>query len=562
MRFGVERQHGRVSWGLIVFLGVFSILFIGGALMLTNIGPSRGGGGKAPRNVELEKKRQVLREMIESTPMWTVDELDEEKIEQLDKVVEQWGSISRVSSGRELKGYDRIENLLSIWGKSQSMELEHQARSLIAEGDKNLAKGIDLLEAAARRQRKVNARFPNASGKDMKRVMSLEGEVRSLLAEPILTQANELEKKGKLALENGDAETALESFREAEQKFRELHVKFPDYSKAHVGRLTALGKLAGEAESWEEMQRLRKMLSNAETVVRAGRFLSGAKMYNNVLKGLYKLGDSSGSEVEKMLETAGKGLGEAVTRHFEKEYSEAWLEVDRTMRQAAVSDHKIWGSVEKVRAIRAEITEEFPKFSDRFDLQLERLEFLEKRRNGLVPQILSLRKDFLNVPGKPGWKMFRCEVWQDLYSGMVDSPNPSRTQGDQLPVESVTIMEAQEFAEKVSWLLGVKVVLPSEELFFAAAGSPQSPQQIPIVPLGRMVPAKSGNTLNGGFYHLWGNVSEWLAQKEPGSDLAEHTGGHFLDTGESLFQELVRKETIRDRSRSIGFRIAYQVPAD
>ena len=562
MRFGVQRQWGRVSWGLMIFLGVFSVLFIGGALMLTNMGPGRGGGGKAPRNVELEKKREELREMIDSTPMWTVEELDKEKIEQLSEVVDQWESISRLSAGRELKGYDRIENLLSMWGKGESMQLEEQARALISSGGENLAKGIDLLEAAANRQRKVNARFPNASGKDMKRVMSLEGEVKSLLAEPILTQVNELEKQGKLALENGDAEAALAAFRGAEQRFRELHVKFPAYSKTHVGRLTALSKLIDKAESWEEMARLRKMLSNAETVVQAGRFLSGATMYNNALKGLYKLGDSSDPEVEKMLELAGKGLDDAVTRHYEKEFKQAWLLVDRVMRQAGVTENQIWKSVDKVRQIQAEISEDFPKFADRFDQLLERLEFMENRRNELVSQMVALRKEFLDVPGKQGWKMLRCEVWQELYSSLVDSPNPSRNKGEQLPVESVTIVEALEFAEKVSWLLGVKVVLPSQELFFAAAGRPQSVEQIPIVPIGRMVSVKSGKTLNGGFYHLWGNVSEWLAQPEEGSDLAEHTGGHFLDTGESLFQELIRKETIRDRSRSVGFRIAYQLSAD
>ena len=122
--------------------------------MLTNMGPGRGGsGGKAPKNLELEAKRGELKELIESTPMWTVEELDGEKVTQLEKVVQHWEAISRLSVGRELKGYDRIENLLSMWGKRESIQLEEQARELIARGGEELDNGIELLEVAATRQR-------------------------------------------------------------------------------------------------------------------------------------------------------------------------------------------------------------------------------------------------------------------------------------------------------------------------------------------------------------------------------------------------------------------------
>ena len=553
-------RRGQVSWGLYIFLGVFAVLFIGGALMLTNMGPGRGGsGGKAPKNLELEAKRGELKELIESTPMWTVEELDGEKVTQLEKVVQHWEAISRLSVGRELKGYDRIENLLSMWGKRESIQLEEQARELIARGGEELDNGIELLEVAATRQRKVNARFPNATGKDMKRVMSLEAEAKSLLAEPILARVTALEKKGKLELGNGEADLALASFEEAEKKLRELHVKFPNYSNAHVGRLAALSKLKEKAASWEEIHRLRRMLASAETAVQSGRFLSGAKMFQSAQKGLRKLTGSSGSEMEKMLEMADQGIKQAVIKHYEQQFTQAWQQVDQLLRQSAFTENQLWNQVAKVREIQAEMEKDFSKYSDQLPGQLQRLEFLEKKKGKLITQIQNLRSEFIAVPQKPDWRMMRSEVSQELYTGLLEGPNPSRNKGDQLPVESVTIVEAQNFAEKASWLLGEKIVLPSEELFFAVAGRPQSANQIPIIPLGRMVPVKSGKTVSGGFYHLWGNVSEWLAQKDPNIDLAEHTGGHFLDTGDSLFQSLIRKETIRDRSRSIGFRIAYQV---
>ena len=528
--------------------------------MLTNMGPGRSSGGKAPKNVELEKKRDELREMVEGTPMWTVEELSPEKVEQLDQVVKQWESISGRSVGREIKGYDRIENLLSMWGKQESIKLEQEALALIQSGGANLGPGIKILEDAADRQRKVNARFPGASGKDMKRVMSIESEIKSLRAAPILAKVNEFEQKGKQAMDNGDAKLAFDSFQEAEKRLRELHVKYPNFSKAHVGRLSMLSMLSQKAESWDEIQRLKRMLTNADTVVRAGRFLNGAKMYQMAQKGLVKLENQSGGEIERMMETAEGGLEDAVLKHYRQEFAKAWEQVDQVLRQPTLSETRIWANVDKVRAVQGDIAENFNKYADSFSPQLERMEFLDKRKAELVSQIKNLRREFLDVPGKTGWKMLRCEVWQELYTDLLDVPNPSRNQGDQLPVESITIVEAQDFAKKASWLLGVKVVLPSQELFFAVAGSPQSANQISIVPLARMVPAKSGKTTEGGFYHLWGNVSEWIAQKDPTQDLAENTGGHFLDTNETVFEDLVRKSTIRDRSRSVGFRIAYRTP--
>jgi hypothetical protein len=560
MAFAKEKNYGRVSWGLMIFLGVFSILFLGGALMLTKMGPGRMGGGKAPRNVEMEEKRADLVERIASTPMWTVEELDSEKVEQLNQIAKEWESISQQSSRRSIKGYDRIENLLSLWGKRESLQLEEDARELIQSGGENFDRGVKMLEEAANRQQKVNARFPNASGQDLKRVMSIESEIKSLLAAPILARVDELEAQGRQALDAGDADVALVRFREAELRFRELHVKYPSFSKAHVGRLSALGKLAAKAESWEEIQRLKQLISNAETVVGAGQFLSGAKMYQLAQKGLIKLGEQPGGEVDIMQETVEKGLKAAVLKHYSQVFSSAWQDVNHSLRQTGISVEAIWQKLKKIQEIQAEIDEMFPRFSANFSGEQERLEFLQKRKSGLVAQIQSLREEFLTVPGKPDWKMMRCEVWQELYTGLMEVPNPSRNQGDQLPVESVTIKEAEAFAGKVSWLLGMEVVLPTRELFFAAAGNPLSADQIPIVPLGRMVPVKSGKTLSGGFYHLWGNVSEWISGNRGSRDLAEHTGGHFLDTGETVFAELVRKSTIRDRSRSVGFRLAYRQP--
>ena len=64
----------------------------------------------------------------------------------------------------------------------------------------------------------------------------------------------------------------------------------------------------------------------------------------------------------------------------------------------------------------------------------------------------------------------------------------------------------------------------------------------------------------GGFFHLWGNVSEWLANPDGNSsNEVSHAGGHFLDTATSLAKNSVRQTHHNDRNRLIGFRVVIQI---
>ena len=58
---------------------------------------------------------------------------------------------------------------------------------------------------------------------------------------------------------------------------------------------------------------------------------------------------------------------------------------------------------------------------------------------------------------------------QALYS-LIMGANPSRNQGDTLPVDSVSWNESKDFCERLSWILGKRVRLPTENEFREALG--------------------------------------------------------------------------------------------
>ncbi|MDE0819656.1 MAG: hypothetical protein OSA95_00940, partial [Opitutales bacterium] len=172
-----------------------------------------------------------------------------------------------------------------------------------------------------------------------------------------------------------------------------------------------------------------------------------------------------------------------------------------------------------------------------------------------------LRQQFVAIPGHGGWWMLRTEVSQDLYIAITDIPNPSRKKGGTFPVESVSHIDASNFATRVGWLLGVRTQLPSLSQFNAVVGKPESPAQISIQSATSTVPVDQGAANADGFLHLWGNVAEWLAPAA-GADvgMVTHAGGHFLDTAAALFGQPVSPASINDRSRLIGFRLVIHIP--
>jgi formylglycine-generating enzyme required for sulfatase activity len=157
--------------------------------------------------------------------------------------------------------------------------------------------------------------------------------------------------------------------------------------------------------------------------------------------------------------------------------------------------------------------------------------------------------------------MFKSEIPQELYQRVMNA-NPSRNQGRALPVDSVSWLDAAEFCERLSWLLGRKVRLPTEGEFAAAAAG---------LTRDMIVSAWSNETGGGrshevgkslataaGFFDLAGNLAEWLQPASAVSETAPVAGGSYLDPADTLIAAKVLPEEKRVRARHVGFRVVVE----
>lgn len=182
------------------------------------------------------------------------------------------------------------------------------------------------------------------------------------------------------------------------------------------------------------------------------------------------------------------------------------------------------------------------------------LSFLSLRRADLGSIQDEVSGRLLELPGSAGLQLLATEVSQDLYTRVMNT-NPSRNAGRGLPVDSVSWRDAQEFCERLGWVLGRAVRLPSEAEWRAALGAELAGVSWSRETAGgnsREVGKSRANA--SGFFDLVGNLAEWLEPTESKAATAPVAGGSFLDQAEALKSGPVERLNKGERARHVGFR--------
>ena len=458
---------------------------------------------------------------------------------------------------------EQYQDLSAEYLKVESAACESEAQSLAQ--DKAYEAARDKYQEAFEKQKAINENFPLSSAYDVGRATRLQRQARYLAAEPLLQQSLDFEIQADAFIAKNEWESAAALLQQAIQIQLELNREYRGTNQASVSRLERLKIKWVGIESGHDHLEIQQVSNLADASRAEGETLKAASLYEEVARLQKQLNkeypDSPYASSERVAEFQRKSqTAQSVELGLE-------IEENHDLLKRLLSERRTYEAAEVIVALRRDIKHmqnAFPRSS----LNDEELE-VKVRYLNLVQSDLGYIQDrvydaLLPVPGVDGLRMLRTELPQALYAIMMGT-NPSRNQGDVNPVDSVSWTEAKSFCERLSWILGKEVRLPSENEFRQALGRLRYVVLEEHVwsildadgvaqPVGKKAPFASG------FYDLLGNVSEWLESGDRfNSEEARHIGGHAQDQLESIFSVPTRSAPRGERNRLTGFRIVVLV---
>jgi hypothetical protein len=208
-------------------------------------------------------------------------------------------------------------------------------------------------------------------------------------------------------------------------------------------------------------------------------------------------------------------------------------------------------------AIVEKVSAEYPRSRSLDPTMRRKLAYLTLRvadLDALQEQVFSR---LAPVSGVKGLQMLKTEVTQDLYQRVMNA-NPSQNVGRGLPVDSVSWTDAQEFCERLSWLLGLRVRLPSELEFRAVWRPGDAGTWSADNSGGRSREVGKSPAAESGFFDLAGNLAEWLQPANEKGETAPVVVGSFADPADVLQSLKIVPTEKRERDRLVGFRFVVE----
>ena len=554
---------------------VAALVVLGGFWFLSQFGPKDVDFRNFDYTVELSDSiKAIQEESIELEAQFeevlVLREPLPEDINLLKKALNKQKDYMAAAAGVDSEGYNRQMNLekryQNLAAKSLrlvSLDLESKAEVLASSRDYENASAKYL--EAYEQQKEINETFPLSLSYNVGRTTRLQRQARYCMAEPLLQNSLAFEKEASLLIEAkewGQAEERLQLAIDSQDK---LNREYRGTNQANVFRLEGLRvKLVGirSGQNYLEVQRVAELADECRAVsenLEAAALYQEAARLQRQLNEAYR--DSPYASSERVSEYQRKSQ---TSESFELGLA---IERNRDLMQQLLSERRTFEAAEVIALLRRDIREmqeAFPRSSlNDDDLQL-RIRYLNLVQNDLGFIQDRIYGALLPIPEIEGWRMLRTEVTQALYS-LIMGTNPSRNQGDIHPVDSISWVDAKNFCERLSWILGQLVRLPTENEFRQALGPLRyvvlEDHAWSVTDAGG-VPQAVGTKepFASGFYDLLGNMSEWLESIDRfETEAARHIGGHAQDRIESIFTVPSREAPRGERNRLTGFRIVVKV---
>ncbi|GHB99659.1 formylglycine-generating enzyme family protein [Cerasicoccus arenae] len=561
-------------------LGVFilAISFLVGAYYLTKLGPKKinpnavyekfdeAAGNKLL--LETQEKEDEFRMRAEQRPPSEDDfVMLDEAIDGLSEYIAMRGGFHRESVDRREALYKLRDNYRGDVLYEESVQLENQSNEQKVAG--NSKEALRILERALYVQRSLNERYSRSKYKDARRLTRLSREVDQLTALPLFEESEAAENAALQSIEDENYGRAKLLYGKSIELQKDLNLRFRGLQYADVQRLARLEQELSSLESSDIHIEIEEYREAGQKEEAEGNFAGAAESYQNAFRLQRQLnkdfpqsrfsGVRLAEELQSLRENAlSRDLGDGI-------------KAEMARLDEALKDRTAWKAIEIIRTLYPKVqqfSEQFPRSTILGKNALLKLQYLSAIEDDIGFLQDRIYGQLLPIEGVDGWRMLRTEVSQALYMSVMLKANPSRHVGDLLPVDSGNWDDAHNFGERVSWLTGQEVRLPTEDEFFAALGS------LRYVDLRET----SWNLENGdgvtheiatlkpnaqGFCDLLGNVAEWLQSNSlPGDGEAYIAGGSVETSLDDLAEKPVEISNRRMRNRYAGFRIVVHMPEE
>ena len=555
-----------MSFGKILLVLFAAVLIVGGGYVLTLFSPSPVqedpflylGTDKENESIQVNSEK-LEKEFELKAAKGGVDEKTVDLLRKAVKLQEVYidraVTRDRAPSERLMKLKTRLQN---IEAKPLSEIVESLAQKAEAAAAAEKTEDAERFYAEAYTiQNKINIEYSLSAYKDVHRALKFDTLAKTMKARPIYLLSVEAEEKARKAVENSEWDTAKTEFEKAIGYLSKINSDFPNSIYTDFSRIQALDSELDSLKSAPLFAKLSDCLKKAEVAKAKNDYPTSAEAYGDAIeyqRNINKLYPKSRHASDSMLGDLDKKRVNALS----------WEYANSINVYAA----KLFDAVKKCdTTLIAEISTNLLNKAEQFKNDYPRSTLIDtdivlKLRyiNYMVRDIPAVQemvfKNLVDIGG--GKKMLKTEVSQKLYS-LVMKENPSRYEGEDLPVDSVSFEDVKRFCSRLSWVLSADVSLPSEEDFVKAAGSLRYADINEISwnnrnSGNRTHPVATKKMNEKGFYDLLGNVEEFV-QKKDGVDGVPVMGGSAQTSTDSILDFAKKTVDEKTRHRVLGFRI-------
>lgn len=514
---------------------------------------------------DILKESEMLEDEFEKASLAAkVTEADIEKLRRaiaLQEVyIDKARLIDRAPAERLLKLQTRLDDTEAAPLAEIIAELEKKA--LAAETEEKDSEAVEIYKQLYDLQSRINTDYPHSKYKDIRKSAQFDSRVKMFLARPMYLKSVEAENAAREALEKGDWATAQLQFEKAIETITQMNSTYPTSVYTDFARLQKLDIELDSLKSSSLAAKINDYLEKARSAEAAGDHILASESYGDaveVQKELNRLFPKSEHASDEKISDYEKKRVDAYSWKFAKEI----VEQDKLLNRALYD-----GNFEKAKDISLNLLRKSEQFKTNFprsqtvnDDLILRLRYITFMANN-IPQIQKqVLGNLQKIEGFDSVEMLKTEVPQDLFI-LIMQENPSRdSDNPRKPVDSVTTEEIFRFCNRLSWILGRNVSLPSKAQFKAAVGSLRYADLNEISwnnvnSGGHTHPVATKKPNDRGFYDLLGNVGEYvISDDEDAVNGYKIIGGGAQTQTDSMLDLSEFSMDEKQRNRMVGFRI-------